>query len=569
MSGLPIGWESVPIGALCDLKNGRAFKPSEWSADGVPIVRIQNLNNKNNTYNFFNGTFDHRHHLKGGELLFAWSGTPGTSFGAHLWHGGEAVLNQHIFRVDFNNNFIRREFFRYAINQKLAELIDIAHGGVGLRHITKATFEKTKVVVPPLNEQKRIADKLDVLLKRVDECREKLDRVPVILKKFRQAVLAAATTGALTEGWREKNSDTAATLSKSLIAAHNAVGGHKAGNAAPPTDEVHDLTKDMFPLGWALHPLRDLVKPDKPITYGILKPGPELEDGVPYIRVADFPGDRISLGSIRKTSRTIDREFKRSKLSVGDILISIRGTVGRAIVIPAELDGANITQDSARLSLQLELNRDYVLWYLRSKLAQEKMKRCEKGVAVRGINIGDVRALQVPIPSRKEQDEIVKRVDGLFTYADRLEARYLAARKRVDQLTPALLAKAFRGELVEQDPNDEPASVLLERIRAERAQADAARNPAAKRTPRGTKKMKSAPPTPSEAPEGGKNVGPSIPQRLLAAMQSGREYARAEITAASGISDAEWSIAIRQLKEEGKIQQVGEKRGARYSLACD
>jgi len=87
---------------------------------------------------------------------------------------------------------------------------------------------------------------------------------------------------------------------------------------------------------------------------------------------------------------------------------------------------------------------------------------------VRGINIGDVRALQVPLPSREEQNEIVRRVEALFAYTDRLEARYTAARAQVERLTPALLAKAFRGELVPQDPNDEPASVLLERIRAAR-----------------------------------------------------------------------------------------------------
>src|SRR5262249_26805694 len=141
----------------------------------------------------------------GGELLFAWSGTPGTSFGAHVWRGGEAVLNQHIFRVDFDEATLDKRFFRYAINQKLDELIDIAHGGVGLRHVTKGMFERTLVAVPPLNEQKRIADKLDTILEQVNSCCERLDRVPAILKRFRQAVLAAATSGMLTEKWREES----------------------------------------------------------------------------------------------------------------------------------------------------------------------------------------------------------------------------------------------------------------------------------------------------------------------------------------------------------------------------
>ena len=354
----------------------------------------------------------------------------------------------------------------------LEYVTSVSHG-LNMPRLGTEAGKEAPFVLAPLSEQKRIADKLDTVLARVDACRERLDRMPAILKRFRQAVLAAAISGKLTEEWREANSESvdATKLAAQIQAAHEAAGGHKAGNAAPPTDDVHDLSADMFPRGWALLTLRDLVLPNRPITYGILKPGPEFEKGVPYVRVADFPNDRLNLSTIRKTSPNIDEEFKRLRLKDGDLLLSIRGTVGRLIVIPEELEGANITQDSARLSIQPLVNRDYVLWFLRSELAQMRMKGAVKGVAVRGINIGDVRALQVPLPSREEQNEIVRRVEALFAYADRLEARYTTACAQVERLTPALLAKAFRGELVPQDPNDEPASVLLERIRASRAAA--------------------------------------------------------------------------------------------------
>ena len=106
---------------------------------------------------------------------------------------------------------------------------------------------------------------------------------------------------------------------------------------------------------------------------------------------------------------------------------------------------------------------------------QMRMQKAVKGVAIRGINIGDVRALQIPFPPLNEQHEIVRRVETLFAFADRLEARCTAARKQVGQLTPALLAKAFRGELVPQDPNDEPAAELLKRLAASRGDAPRAR----------------------------------------------------------------------------------------------
>jgi type I restriction enzyme S subunit len=283
-------------------------------------------------------------------------------------------------------------------------------------------------------------------------------------------VLAEATSGRLTEDWRETSSNitTSKEIFNNLISDHDDAGGHKPGNAAAPTEGIHNLETEMFPKEWEIANLRDIVQPDRPITYGILKPGPDLENGIPYIRVADYPDDYLFLDNIRHTSIEIDKKYSRSKLLSGDILLSIRGTVGRLIVIPDELENANITQDSARLSIQPYINRDYVLWYLRSELAQSRMHKAIKGVAVRGINIGDVRALQVPIPSLEEQHEIVQRIQRLFAYADRLEARWQAGQQQVAQLTPSLLAKAFRGELVPQDPNDEPAGVLLERIKAER-----------------------------------------------------------------------------------------------------
>ncbi len=326
----------------------------------------------------------------------------------------------------------------------------------------------------PAPEQTRIADKLDVLLKRVDACRERLDRVPGILKRFRQSVLAAATSGELTREWREDHATLvdAHALSSELETAHAEAGGHKAGNAAQPTEDVHDLSAEMFPFGWSLLTLRDLVRPDRPITYGILKPGPELDDGVPYVRVADFPNDRLNLATVRRTSPAMDEEFKRSRLQSGDLLLSIRGTVGRLVVVPPELERANITQDTARISLQPGLNPSFVLWTLRSELVQQRMRRAVKGVAVRGINIGDVRALQVPLPSRAEQDEIVRRVEKLLSQCEEMESQVERARKHVGRLTPIMLTKAFLGQLVPQDPTDEPASALLARLKT--AQTNAA-----------------------------------------------------------------------------------------------
>lgn len=359
--------------------------------------------------------------------------------------------------------------------------------GINMPRLTTESARSVEVPVPPTNEQRRIVAKLDALFEKSRAIRDKLDRVSHQLKQIRRSILKIAFSGGLTREWRARygTSDGARRLEESLLLAHAEAGGHKRGNAAAPTDGVHTLTKNDIPPTWSLIELRDLCKPDKPICYGILKPGPVYLGGVPYIRVADFPNDELRISSIRTTSPGIDAQFKRSKLAPGDLLMSIRGTVGRMCVIPSELDSANITQDSARLSIQSTMNPDYVRYFLKSPGAQRRMDAATKGVAVRGINIGDLRAVQVPVPERAEQDRIVTELNETLAGIQALERLCTSLAQRDDHLRSSTLNMAFRGELVPQDPNDEPASVLLERIRAERVAA----GPSSRRTR--TKKLTS------------------------------------------------------------------------------
>ena len=127
------------IKEVCQLINGRAFKPSDWGTEGIPIVRIQNLNDEDAAFNYFAGQYDPIHEINDGELLFSWSATPGTSFGAFRWYRGRGVLNQHIFKV-IPIIPIDKDYLMYALNGNLQAIISKAHGGVGLQHITKKEY---------------------------------------------------------------------------------------------------------------------------------------------------------------------------------------------------------------------------------------------------------------------------------------------------------------------------------------------------------------------------------------------------------------------------------------------
>src|SRR5438094_1136234 len=188
---------TVRVGESLRLVNGRAFKPTEWKKSGLPIVRIQNLNNPDAPFNYYEGQLPEKFLLDDGDLLFAWSGTPGTSFGAHIWRRGRAWLNQHIFKVHFDETQFDKRYLQLAINRNLQEYIRAAHGGAGLAHITKGRFEESSLPCPPLDEQERIVAEIEKQFTRLDAGVASLKQVQTGLKRHRASVLKVACEGRL------------------------------------------------------------------------------------------------------------------------------------------------------------------------------------------------------------------------------------------------------------------------------------------------------------------------------------------------------------------------------------
>lgn len=203
---------------------------------------------------------------------------------------------------------------------------------------------------------------------------------------------------------------------------------------------------DMFgdPSSWtrAERPLIDLIDPERPISYGILKPGPHIDSGVPYVRVVDMRLGGVDFTAVKRTSAEISDQYRRSLLRPGDLLLSIRGHVGRLAEVPPKLEGANITQDTARLAIK-EANPRFVLQFLRSSWAQRWMEGNTKGAAVRGINLGDVKRLPVPVFDRDAQDEFVRRA----RLAERTAVVQQKSAEALATLFGSLQHRAFAGTL--------------------------------------------------------------------------------------------------------------------------
>lgn len=441
------GWVAAQVGNLIELKYGKALPERLRSGSGFPVFGSNGI------------VGQHVAALTNGPTVVV--GRKGSVGEVNFSDGPCNPIDTTYYVDDVPGGQLR--FWYYQLRSIGLPSLNKSTAIPGL---SRSDVYPIQIMLPPVSEQQRIADKLDAVLARVDACRERLASTVPLLKRLRQSVFAAATSGRLTDDWRSENSceNEAAKLLELLQSDHATAGGHGRGNASDPTEEAHDLDVADIPETWVVATLRDACTPGRPITYGILKPGPELADGVPYVRVADFPGNRLRLETIKKTSMEIDEQYKRARLKAGDLLLSIRGSVGRLVVIPPALEDANITQDTARLSISNRILADYVRFALLCETTQRRMQKAVRGVAVRGINIGDVRALQIPLPPFKEQQEIVTRVKAILEVAGRLEMRLTQAQAATDRLTPALLAKAFRGELVPQDPADEPAAALLKRL---------------------------------------------------------------------------------------------------------
>jgi type I restriction enzyme, S subunit len=422
MKKLPPGWVQTSIGAIADLINGRAFKPSDWGTKGLPIVRIQNLNRQDTPFNHFSGDVDERHLIRDGDLLFAWSGTPGTSFGAHIWRGPEAVLNQHIFHVRVDSEAINREFLRAAINHTLDQQIAKAHGGAGLQHVTKAAFEATPIVLPPLAEQNRIVERLNAYEQRIAAIRSSLNEGAAAVEKGRSALLAAAYDLTLLPYRRTYSStDKAPFVSVGGIALNIAYG---SSAKSAPTGEVAVLRMGNIRRGeldWT-----DLVftSDEKEIDRYLLEPG-------------DVLFNRTN-GSPQLVGKTAVYHGERPAIHAG-YLIRIRCD-------------ERVVPDYLGYCLNSPAGREYCI-AVRSDSAGQS-----------NINAKKLAAFQFRCPSLDEQQAIVDLVRAGMRRLAIGEAAVAQAFQMLERLNDRMLDEALTGRLGTKNSSDEPASVQLDRL---------------------------------------------------------------------------------------------------------
>ena len=337
-----------------------------------------------------------------------------------------------------------RFIFHWLKHPAFLDYVSSVSHGINMPRLGTEAGNNAPFVLAPLAEQKRIADKLDHVLALVDACRDRLDRIPTILKRFRQSVLAVATSGKLTEDWR--GGDTSSWTYERAADACSKVqsgGTPKEGFAAA---------------------------------------------GIPFLKVYNIVDQKVAF-DYRPQFIAPDihaRSMAKSQVQPGDVLMNIVGPpLGKVAIVPDSHPAWNINQAITLFRPSERISTGWLYCILCGGENIADIVHETRGSAGQtNISLSQCRDFVFPVPPPDEQTEIVRRVESLFAIADRLEDRYTAARAQVERLTSSLLAKAFRGELVPQDPNDEQASAMLERLKAHTSQPISSGKPLRGRCPK-------------------------------------------------------------------------------------
>lgn len=414
----------------------------------------------------------------------------------------EVAINQDLKALILSQD-IEKDFIEYWYVSEAANIQSLGTGTT-VKGIRLEVLQELKVPLPPLNEQRRIVAKIESLRARSQRVKDALEDIPQLLDQFRQSVLAAAFRGDLTADWREQNNNVepASVLLERIRAERRRCWEEaelekmKASGKLPKDDKwkdkyiepeaVNDAQLPELPYGWAWIPV-ELISTK--VVDGVHKKPDYKTEGIPFVTVKNLTaGPSISFDELNYVSLDDHKEFfKRANPEKGDILISKDGTLGIVRVVRTERIFSIFVSVALVKPVNYELS-DYLELAFSSPQMQKQM--LGTGTGLMHIHLKDLRRYAVPIAPLDEQKEIVKRINNHLMALDNIKLTLENIVKSHNQLDQSILAKAFRGELVPQDPNDEPASILLERIRAERTKLETktAKKSAAKTSSRSTKK---------------------------------------------------------------------------------
>ncbi len=500
---LPEGWCVPTIAELCDLnpKHDSVLK-SNLPVSFVPMAAVSEVEGKIITpeVKLLSEVKKGYTHFADGDVILA-KITPcmenGKAASVRGMVNGLACGTTEFFVLrsrgaidqDYLFRFIRQESFRRAARATM-------QSGVGQARVPKDFVLETKIPLAPLPEQRRIVAKIEALQARSRKAREALEAIPPLLEQFRQSVLAAAFRGDLTADWREQHPDveSASVLLERIRSERRRkwedaeLAKFKAKGKVPKDDSwkekyvepepVDDEGLPELPKGWCWTSVGGC-------TWSV-KDGPHVspkysESGIPFISGRNVRPEGVDFSTAKYISPELHVRFaERCKPELGDILYTKGGTTGIARVNTYNVE-FNVWVHVAVLKLIANVLPFYIQHALNSRHCYDQAQRLTHGVGNQDLGLTRMVSITVALAPLREQRVIVDRIDAYMKAIEAIERDAIDAVAQLGSLDQSILAKAFRGELVPQDPNDEPTSVLLERIQAERADGKSSKTPRGRR----------------------------------------------------------------------------------------
>lgn len=454
---LPNNWVETLLSDAVFFQEGPGLRTLQMGTNGMPFLNIRTFNDDETLdkskckfvkLEEFKNKYEH-FLLNEGDIVVSSSGTLGKAIVIRK-EDLPVMLNTSVIRFRaLSEELMTQKFLKYFLKTDyFYKQIQAQKTGMAIDNFGPSHLLQMQIVIPPLAEQHRIVAKLDAIMQKLERNRQRLDKIPKLLKRFRQSVLAAAVSGKLTEEWREKNNfENLFEISEQF--------------------SINDTYREQneLPKNWKWVALGNYVKCNRGRFSIRPRNDPRYFGGsIPFIQIGDLPREG---GFVNTHTQTLNElGLKVSKMFPKNTLaIAIVGaTIANTGILAYDMCFTDSMVGMNKGDLDLNLFIDYYL-----RIEKENFRQLSyAGGGQPNIKLELLNAYPFPLPPKEEQIEIVRRIEQLFAFADKIEARYTKAKTMLDKLPQSILAKAFRGELVAQDPNDESASVLLERIKVEK-----------------------------------------------------------------------------------------------------
>ena len=341
------------LGDIATYINGYAFKPSDWSDSGLPIIRIQDLTGTSYQTNKYNGKYDSKYEINNGDILISWS----ASLGIYEWTGTTALLNQHIFKVVFDKAVVDKDFFVHQVSGILKKATSEAHGAT-MKHLTKPVFDALTFYLPSIEKQKEISTVLNNVSEIISNRKQQLQKLDELVK-------------------------------------------------ARFVEMFGDPVEN--PMGWPTKHLQELVTDDCTISYGIVQTGDDQEYGIPVFRPVDIVNHIPIRAELKKTTEEISNKYKRTILKGREMLITVRANIADTYIVGEEFAGCNVGRGIVPIrTKENEMILEFLKYQIDSKHLNDNIKALAKGITLIQLNMEDLREVMLTVPPIEQQKNFVK-----------------------------------------------------------------------------------------------------------------------------------------------------------------